>query len=52
MDSGAATRQARPAAGRAQLAVRGPVMYFPNGKYMTEEPQCATRQETRQRWSR
>ena len=29
---------ARAAAGRAGLATRGPVMYFPYGKYMMEEP--------------
>jgi hypothetical protein len=33
------------------LPPAGPVMYFLNGKYLTEEPECAMWQETRQRWS-
>jgi hypothetical protein len=41
MDSTAASRLARAATGRARLAAREPGMYFLNGKYMPEEPECA-----------
>ena len=46
--SSEATAASRPACARPLgFAARGPVMYFLNGKYMTEEPECAMWQETR-----